>query len=409
MDTSHTELHAHHRGDMVRGILLALISFFTLVDLFAAQAILPTLTERYGVSPAAMGSAVNASTSGMALAGLVVAFFSRKISRRHGIWISLAVLAVPTTLLASADDLQTFAMLRVAQGVCMSAAFTLTMAYLAEECTPIQAAGAMAAYITGNVASNLLGRLIAANIADGFGLATSFYVFAGLNLAGAVLAFFYIHPGVKHPTSGKPLPVLAIWRSHLTTPGLPASFGIGFLILFGFLGVFTYVNYILAQAPFSLSPAQLGLVYFVFLPSLVTTPFAGPLANRWGVRRTVWAAMAISIGGLFLVMASNLISVLVGLSIIGAGTFFAQAATTGFVSGAAQYDRGGASGLYLASYYIGGLIGSSVLGTVFTLYGWNVLIICVGISFLVIMLAALRLSSPTHSKTSTSEKGLSVS
>ena len=52
-----------------------------------------------------MGFAVNASTMGMAIAGLVVGLFSRQIDRRLGILLSLALLAVPTTLLAVAPDL----------------------------------------------------------------------------------------------------------------------------------------------------------------------------------------------------------------------------------------------------------------------------------------------------------------
>ena len=65
------------------------MAFLTVVDLFAAQALLPTLVQRYGVSPAAMGLAVNASTFGMAAAGLAVALFSRHIDRRTGISWSL--------------------------------------------------------------------------------------------------------------------------------------------------------------------------------------------------------------------------------------------------------------------------------------------------------------------------------
>lgn len=82
-----------------RLVVIGIISFLTLVDLFAAQAILPSLTRAYGVTPAEMGFAVNASTLGMAAAGVVVALISNRINRRQGIWISLALLAVPTTLL----------------------------------------------------------------------------------------------------------------------------------------------------------------------------------------------------------------------------------------------------------------------------------------------------------------------
>ena len=49
-----------------------------------------------------------------------------------------------------------------------------------------------AAYITGNVASNLIGRLVSAGVADHLGLAANFYFFSALNLAGAVLVYFTI-------------------------------------------------------------------------------------------------------------------------------------------------------------------------------------------------------------------------
>ena len=59
------------------------------------------------------------------------------------------------------------------------------------------AGGAFAAYITGNVASNLIGRLISAALVDTLGLASNFCFFALLNLAGAVLVYFTIAAGAR--------------------------------------------------------------------------------------------------------------------------------------------------------------------------------------------------------------------
>jgi len=91
---------ARSSGALPRFLVIALMAFLTVVDLFATQAILPSLTRAYGVSPAAMGSAVNASTLGMAIAGLVVAAFSRQIDRRLGIVVSLVILAFHTATYA---------------------------------------------------------------------------------------------------------------------------------------------------------------------------------------------------------------------------------------------------------------------------------------------------------------------
>src|SRR6266481_5045979 len=179
LETSPREMARRHgAAALVRTFVIGLTAFLTVVDLFATQAILPSLVRAYRVSPAAMGFAVNASTMGMAVAGLAVAFFSRRINRRRGILLSLALLSIPTALLAVAPDLMVFTALRIVQGVFMATAFTLTLAYLGEEFSARDAAGVFAAYITGNVASNLFGRLMSAAVADHLGLAANFYVFA---------------------------------------------------------------------------------------------------------------------------------------------------------------------------------------------------------------------------------------
>ena len=61
--------------------------------------------------------------------------------------------------------------------------------------------------------------------------------------------------------------------------------------------------------------------------------------------------------------------------LVGVGTFFAQAAATGFVSKAATVDRGSASGTYLACYFLGGMVGTAILGQLFDRFGWPA---CVG-------------------------------
>src|SRR6516165_9459643 len=371
LDSSPTQMQADASSVLLRTVVIGLTAFLTVVDLFATQAILPPLTRAYRVTPAAMGFAVNASTMGMAVAGLIVSVFSQRIDRRFGILVSLALLSIPTALLAIAPDLTTFTVLRIAQVLCMASAFTLTLAYLGEECSAADAGGAFAAYITGNVASNLIGRLVSAAIADHLGLASNFYFFAALNLAGAVLVYYTVAQSTPmmqmEPAARSPF---AAWLLHLRNARLRAAFGIGFCILFAFIGTFTFVNFVLVRPPLSLGPMELGFVYFVFLPSLATTLLAGWSVHCFGTRPTLWCGLAVAGFGLPLLLPPNLAAALSGMVLIGVGTFFAQAAATGFVSRAATADRGSASGIYLACYFAGGLVGTAILGQIFDRIGW---------------------------------------
>ncbi|MEM9147312.1 MAG: MFS transporter [Pseudomonadota bacterium] len=375
-----------------RSSIIALISFLTLIDLFGSQALLPQLVVAFEADLGVMGFAVNASTFGMALSGLTVAWFADRIDRKRGIWISLALLSIPTFLLGVVDSVGWFLALRVLQGVFMAAAFTLAMTYLSEQCDVTAAGGAMAAYITGNVASNLFGRLLAVSAADIVGLVGSFWVFAALNLLGAALAFRLIGARDSQPPerSGSPLQA---WQRHLAHPALRMAFVMGFVILFVFVGVYTYVNLHLTAA-FGLAPEQLGLVYLVFVPALFTTPYAAKAVSVFGPKQVFRVSAAATLVGVCLTLAPLFEVVLAGLAIIGMGTFFMQAAATGFVGRTANSDRAAANGLYLTSYYIGGLGGAFLFGQVHAQAGWPAVAAVVGVTVLALIPLARALASP---------------
>jgi YNFM family putative membrane transporter len=143
----------------------------------------------------------------------------------------------------------------------------------------------------------------------------------------------------------------------------------------------------------------LGFVYFVFLPSVITTPFAGRTVQAIGTRPTVWGALALASIGLPLLLLPNLVAVLAGLMLVGVGTFFAQAAATGFVGRAATTDRGSASGIYLACYFLGGLVGSAILGQFFDRLGWPACVVGIAFALIVAALLAVQLKVPTSQRT----------
>lgn len=352
-----------------RSLLIAVIGFLTLVDLFATQAILPSLAQSYGVSPAQIGVAANASTLGMAAAGLLVGAFSASVERKRAISLSLLLLAVPTALLAFAPNLTVFAILRVVQGLCMASAFTMTLTHLAERCQ-VRTASALAAYVTGAVASNLIGRLTAAFVAELVGAESSFLFFAALNVAGAMLVAAALHRNAPEPMdrSGR---FWAAWLRHLAEPVLRRTFAIGFLILFGFIGVFTYVGFVLMRPPHALSMSALGLVFLVFLPSMVTTPMAGAVTRRVGPGAGVAASLSLALAGLAMMLIPSLVAFIAGMTLVGVGTFFAQAVATGHVGRVAREDTAAASGLYLSFYYCGGLAGAALVGQLFDRLGWT--------------------------------------
>jgi MFS transporter, YNFM family, putative membrane transport protein len=207
-----------------------------------------------------------------------------------------------------------------------------------------------------------------------------------------VLAFLFLSRAPAQPHLMQPDNGLQALKSHLSNAQLRAAFGIGFLILFAFIGTFTYVNFVLAKPPFTLAMMSLGAVYFVFAPSIVSTPLAGTVARKIGARAALWLGFGVAGAGLALLLSPSLPAVLAGMVLVAMGTFFAQAIATGFVSRTATSDRGAASGLYLAFYFAGGMAGAALLGKLFEQFGWNACVagVAVSLAFAALLVGALK-------------------
>lgn len=56
--------------------------------------------------------------------------------------------------------------------------------------------------------------------------------------------------------------------------------------------------------------------------------------------------------------------------------------------------RGSASGIYLACYFFGGLVGSAILGQLFDRFGWAACVQGIALALVVVAVLAVRLKLP---------------
>ena len=168
------------------------------------------------------------------------------------------------------------------------------------------------------------------------------------------------------------------WRRRLV-----ATFAVGFNVLFSLVGVFTWITFHLAAAPFHLGTAALSSLFFVYLIGLVVTPAAGFLITRVGLRAGIGGAILCSMTGVLLTLAPSPPVIIVGLTLLSSGVFISQTASQSHLRVAAPPEaRVTAAGLYLTCYYIGGTAAGVVPGAFWALGKWPA---CVG--FIVAMQA----------------------
>ncbi|NTU86339.1 MAG: MFS transporter, partial [Chloroflexales bacterium] len=159
--------------------------------------------------------------------------------------------------------------------------------------------------------------------------------------------------------------------AHLRDRRLVGAFLIGGTLFFGFIGVFTYLPYYLSAPPFSLPPAIVSLLYLVYLAGVVVSPVAGRLSAHVSRRSLMVVGLVVAMLGVLGTLAPSLPLIILALLVLCTGMFTAQAVAPAYVNATARAAKGGASALYLMSYYVGGTLGAALPGVAWQALGWG--------------------------------------
>jgi MFS family permease len=359
----------------------------TFLNVYCTQPLLPLLMQIFHASEVEVSLTVGAVTLAVALAAPFIGLVAESVGRKRVIVPALFGLAAATLLTATAHNLHTLIVWRFIEGLFVPGIIAVMIAYINEE-FPDRASRVMAAYVAGTVFGGFLGRFLAGLVAVHWNWRGVFVVLGFLDLLGALAVREWL-PLAAHFVPGKHIfKSFAETWGHLQNPQLLAVCCMGFTVLFSLVGVFTYVNFYLAQAPFNLSPAALGSIFFVYLLGCVVTPLAGRFLERRGFRRTTFLSVGMCLGGLLLTVLPSLAGVLAGLALFSSGLFISQSVATVLTGRVAGHARSAAAGLYVTFYYTGGSVAAVATAFFWLKGGWPA---CAGL-FAAISLATLGFS-----------------
>ena len=372
-----------------RDAALAVAGIVTFLNLYAPQAVLPALAASFAVAPSRMGLAVTAPLLAVALVAPLAGLVSDRLGRKALILGACALLVVPTALIAGTHSLEAMLLWRFAQGALLPFIFPVAVAYIGDECPGAEGIRAASWYSTGSILGGFGGRAIAGLVTDLLGdWRMAFLVLAVLAAASAVLIAVLL-PRERNFQPVRPEP--ALYRAHLRNPRLLSICAVGFGMLFANVATFTFVNFHLAAPPYSLTSAQLGLVFSVYLLGAVTTALSSRLTLRIGWRKTLAAALLLAGAGLLLTLAPVTALAIAGLAGLSGGLFVVQALCIGFIGAVVPRGKSAAVGLYVTLYYIGGALGGVLPGAVWHSAGWPGVV-----ALILAMLAAMMAVAARH-------------
>jgi MFS transporter, YNFM family, putative membrane transport protein len=311
--------------------------------------------------------------------------------RKRTIVASAVALAVFSLLAALSPTLEALIVCRFLQGICTPGVFSVTVAYINDEWAGNSLGRAMSAYVSGTVIGGFTSRFIAGVVASEWGWRASFVVLGMLSIVAAVVVWAVLTQERQRPRAGVTLRLLpGAVRAHLRNQRLLAAYAVGFCVLFTQVAIFSYVVFHLAEAPYSLEPAALGSIFFVYVVGAAANPLAGRGIDHWGPRRVLITGIAAGMVGLGLTFVPSLWAVGLGLALTATGVFAAQTSGSMVVGLAASENRSLAIGLYATFYYCGGSLGAILPGYFWDWGGWPYCAASIAVVQLLTVTMALR-------------------
>ena len=353
-------------------LALSLGSFMIFSNVYVTQPLLPMLAQEFNVSALMAGWSFTITTLMLGLSLLIYGPLSDSLGRRGIMLLSMSGVAVVTLLLSITSSYWPLVILRGLQGLLLGGLPAIAIAYMGDEFTKKGVAVAVGFYISANSLGGISGRLIGGFMGQWFGWSSAFIVMSVLSLICLVL-FFRLLPRSAH-FEPKPLQfsrMLGDLGGHLRNPALVVAYIIGGFNFFIFVNEYSYVTFLLADAPYNLPASVLGMLFLTYLTGTFASAISGKVAQRISQPWCMAIGIVLLMTGSLLTLAGGLVAIVAGLFINSFGFFFAHSSASSWVSHNATSAKASASSLYLLFYYIGASTGGIYLHPFWQWAGWQ--------------------------------------
>jgi YNFM family putative membrane transporter len=355
-------------------VALALSALSVFADMYLTQPLLPALSREYGVSAAAAGTTISAVVLAIALTSSAYGPIAELFGYKRTMTAGSALLALATLGCAFAPTFPLLVALRAVQGALVPSVAVVAVPYLGQLRGSRGVGTLVGIYVGASVAGGLLGRVVSGLIAEwSSSWRGSFVAFAALTLAGALALRTLPEPASSPPGVRFADAFSGAYRdmaAHLFEPRLLAAFVVGASLFFGFIGVFTYLPYLLSAPPYELSTGGISWFYASYVAGIFTAPLAGRFSQHVSRRLLMAGGLAVALGGLALTALPSLAAISAGTIVLCVGMFTAQATAPAYVNVTARSAKAGANALYGVFYYVGAVLGSTIPGIAFERAGW---------------------------------------
>jgi YNFM family putative membrane transporter len=355
-------------------------------NIYITQPVLPVLQQEFKSDIVRVSFSISAVILGIALSNLPFGMLADKLPIQPIVLSGGVLVALCGLFCALTGELWLLVGARFLQGVFIPSMTTCLAAFLAKTLPFERLNVVMGAYVSATVLGGLSGRLIGGWIHPPLHWRYAFVTTAFLTIVATIWAWRVL-PRVQvekkpAPTSIGYWTLLSRWdllRIYFCAAG---SFAV-------FSSLFNYLPFRLSVAPFNFSTETVTSLYLTYIIGIFIGPIAGKISNRFGSAAALIGGGAVLFFSLGLIMLPSIMAVIGGLIFLCAGYFSIHAAAVGALNRKLSVGQGRANALYVLFYYVGGWIGITLSGVLYSKKGWSavvcfcaiILLIPIGVGF----------------------------
>jgi MFS transporter, DHA1 family, solute carrier family 18 (vesicular amine transporter), member 1/2 len=273
-----------------RRFAVALVTLATFTDICAyaiAIPVLPDLSRKLGASPTMIGLLFASFGVTLLTLSIPMGAVSDRIGRKGPFVGGLIALAGATLLFGFATSLPWLFAARLVQGAADAVTWVVGFALIADLYEPNERGRVSGFVMTGTSLAVMIGPTFGGWLYEMGGIRMPFLAVAALATLATVLVSAVDFPDHQAPAEVVPLGMV------VRVPAIAACA----LAVVGISATITMLEPILALhlSGLGVNPARLGAIYGA--AAVVTTachPIVGPLADRWGARRTMMLGFALT-------------------------------------------------------------------------------------------------------------------
>lgn len=363
---------------------LCLAAVVVFANLHLLQPLLPQLSREFQLSALQASWAYAVGTLCLGVSLLFYAALSDAWGRRTLLLVTLIGMTLSTLALTQVESYGALLFWRAVQGVFLGGLPAVAIAWMGEAYSKPAMVAAVGYYISANSLGGISGRLLAGALAD---LGHWQWVFWPAALVGALscYAVWRLLPEAAGFTARR-----FLWRQaladnllHLRQPLLLLCYLIGGLNFFIFLNQYTYIAFVLSEAPYSLSSFWIGLLFVTYLTGTLGSALSGKVSQRMPTPVGMALGVVILIIGTVLTLNSSLLAIVSGFFINAFGFFLTHSLASSWVNQCASRAKASASALYLVFYYVGASSGGLYLQPFWQWLGWDGVVLGAVLMYLV--------------------------